>query len=299
MCEKMQKFLTEMTIDDDRIHVLHRHIKTKSGTKMITSDHNILFSRFCITFNRKPRKIRTEFFQFKCEESKMKFYEETSSNSRLSSCFSSSHDFESGANRFFKLLNRLFHKCFKKIRIKTGSKKSAGDDTLQGKLKLRTELKVFLTNNKCRIAEQIAKSRLEKIESELAGESAANNAKFVKDILENVETSEGKFSHSGFWKIKQRLVPGSVDPPMAKHDKNGNIITAPVALKNLYIETYKERLKQREMKTDLLDVYCLKTELWMSRLENMKAIRSSPWNHDHLDVVLKSLKIKKTGTRMV
>ena len=294
MCEKMQRFLIEMTIDDERIHVLHRHIKTKSGTRLITSDHNILFSKYCITFNRKPRKIRTEIFQFKCEESKRKFYEETSSNSRLSSCFSSSHDFESGANKFFKLLNRLFHKCFKKIRIRTGSRKPAGDDSIQGKLKLRTELKVFITNNKCKIAEQIAKSRLEKIESELAAESAANNAKFVKDIVQNVETSEGKFSNSGFWKIKQRFVPGSVDPPMAKHDKHGNIVTAPSALKNLYIETYKERLKQREMKLDLLDVYCLKTELWMSRLEKMKKIRSSPWNQDNLDHVLKSLKNNKT-----
>ena len=294
MCEKMQKYLKEMRIDDDRIHVLHRHIKTKSGTKMITSDHNILFSRFCITFNRRSRKIRNEFFKFKCEESKKKFLEETSSNSRLSSCFSSSNDFESGANRFFKRLKGLLHKCFKKIRIKTGRSKDAGDDTIQGKLKLRTELRLFIMNNKCKIAEQIAKAKLGKIEDELAGETADRNAEYVKDILQNVETSEGSFSHSGFWKIKQKLSPVSADPPMAKHDNTGNIITAPGALKKMYIEHYQERLKQREMKVELLDVYWLKTELWLSRLKDIKMVKSPPWNLDKLDAVLKSLKNNKT-----
>ena len=44
---------------------------------------------------------------------------------------------------FFKLLNRLFHKRFKKIQIKTGSKKSADNNTLQEKLKLRREFRKF------------------------------------------------------------------------------------------------------------------------------------------------------------
>ena len=77
VCERMKRFLQMMTIDDQRIDVLHHYTKRKN--KVITSDHNILFSKFSLTFDRKPRKIRQEFFQFKCEESRKNFLEETSS----------------------------------------------------------------------------------------------------------------------------------------------------------------------------------------------------------------------------
>ena len=152
----------------------------------------------------------------------------------------------------------------------------------------------FLRINTCKIAENVAKSKLEAIEDELVKETATKNAETVKDVLENVETLEGKFSHTGFWKIKQKLSPIISDPPMAKHDQHGNVISAPTVLKQLYLETYQHRLRQREMKTELMDVYFLKTELWMSRLQNLKLEKAPPWNQDDLDSVLRSLKNNKT-----
>ena len=49
---------------------------------------------------------------------------------------------------------------------------------------------------------------------------------------------------------------------MAKRDKNGNLITYPNLLKKLYVDTYKERLKIREIKPELLDLYFLKSEFF-------------------------------------
>ena len=49
---------------------------------------------------------------------------------------------------------------------------------------------------------------------------------------------------------------------MAKYDEMGNLITAPKLLKNLYLETYKKRLSQRKMKTELEDVHLWKFQLW-------------------------------------
>ena len=42
---------------------------------------------------------------------------------------------------------------------------------------------------------------------------------------------------------------------MAKLDEHGNLITAPKALKKLYIEHYALRLKHREIKVDYLENY--------------------------------------------
>ena len=81
---------------------------------------------------------------------------------------------------------------------------------------------------------------------------------------------------------------------MAKQDDDGNIITASKPLKKLYLDTYKNRLKNREMKSELMDVYFLKMDLWKMRLANMKEMKSLPWKHDELSLVLKSLKNNKS-----
>ena len=41
---------------------------------------------------------------------------------------------------------------------------------------------------------------------------------------------------------------------MAKKDKGGNLVTAPLPLKKLYIETYKSRLAHREMKEEFTNI---------------------------------------------
>ena len=80
---------------------------------------------------------------------------------------------------------------------------------------------------------------------------------------------------------------------MAKVDQHGNIITSPEGIKDLYIEEYKDRLKNRKKKNELMDLYFLKTELWMSRLEYLKEKKSAPWNMKELESVLKGFKNNK------
>ena len=294
MCERLQKFLLEMSIDEDRDDVLCRYKKIKNGRKVITSDHNILYSKFEIQFNKKPISIRREFFHLKCVDSRNKFFKETESTAKLSSCFSDSDSFISCSNKFFKTLNRTFHSCFKKIRIKTGNQKNNGDKSVQAKLKLKTKLRKFLKNNTCKIGQEIALSKLESLEDAICEEVADKNTEKAKKYLENIESLDGNFSQVGFWKLEQKLSPFAPDPPMAKHDNEGNIITAPEALKTLYLQTYQNRLKHRLMKPELMDIYFLKTKLWMSRLSNLKEKKTPPWNEDKLDTILKSMKNNKT-----
>jgi hypothetical protein len=48
------------------------------------------------------------------------------------------------------------------------------------------------------------------------------------------------------------------------------------------------------MKEDYLDIYFLKTDLWISRLATIKEIKTPAWNMEHLEFVLKSLKNNKS-----
>ena len=74
---------------------------------------------------------------------------------------------------------------------------------------------------------------------------------------------------------------------MAKHDENGNLITTAEGLKNLYLDTYKKRLKHREMNEKFMDIYFLKSELWQSRMKNMKQNKTKDWNMKQLETCFK------------
>ena len=66
---------------------------------------------------------------------------------------------------------------------------------------------------------------------------------------------------------------------MAKKDKGGNLVTAPLPLKKLYLETYKERLSHRPMKAEYSDIFDLKTKLWKLRYEELKSVKSLTLTH--------------------
>ena len=81
---------------------------------------------------------------------------------------------------------------------------------------------------------------------------------------------------------------------MAKQDKYGNLITAPEALKNLYLETYVERLKHREIRPELKNNYPKKMELWEMRFSHLKTRSTDAWTKKELSVTLKTLKNNKS-----
>ena len=87
------------------------------------------------------------------------------------------------------------------------------------------------------------------------------NVSKMKSIINEVENEDGSFSQLKLWKLKQKVCPRSVDPPMAKKDRDGNLITAPSELKKLYSSTYNYRLRNRKMKAGLIDVYNMKMNL--------------------------------------
>lgn len=296
ICAKLFEYLLETRIDEDKVYALSRHIKTKNGPRTITSDHNTIFSKFSISFNKQPRRIRKEYFQYKCEEGKKLFFNETSSTTKLSSCFEGkgNENVLKNANKFYKTLKGMFQKCFKKVRVRNGNVNLIGTNSIQTKMSVKKQLQIFLKNNTCKIAGNIARKKIVEIESALTKEASESNFKTVKDHISTIETLEGKFSQLGWWKLKQKLFPIQADPPMAKKDKNGNLVSAPGSLKNLYLETYKNRLRHRKMKEEYLDVFYLKSELWRNRFANITDIKTPPWEMKHLNLALKSLKNNKS-----
>lgn len=92
---------------------------------------------------------------------------------------------------------------------------------------------------------------------------ADRNKKIVEEYLGKTgDTIEG-YNQVKTWAMKKKLCPkNSIDPPCAKKDKDGNLVTSKSALEKLYVETYTDRLKPNPVKEDATDEKKIKEYLF-------------------------------------
>ena len=124
-----------------------------------------------------------------------------------------------------------------------------------------------------------------------------------KDIVDeylgkNQDFTEG-FSQIRTYNLKKRLCPKNVmDPPSAKRNSEGKLISDPDELKELYLETYTERLTPNDVPEYLKETEKLKNELFDLRLDAARKHKSEDWTMEQLEKVLKATKIIKPEMHM-
>ena len=92
----------------------------------------------------------------------------------------------------------------------------------------------------------------------------------------------------------KKIVPkNTIDPPSAKRDSKGNLVTSKEELEQLYLDTYVKRLSPNPVKEDLKDIFELKDMLFDLRIEESKLNVTPDWTMDELEIVLKGLKNNK------
>jgi hypothetical protein len=102
----------------------------------------------------------------------------------------------------------------------------------------KTNLSFSLSSVKCKLVKMITENALQQIEDDISSKTAESNAQTVKKYVQYMDSSYGNFSELGMWKLKNQLCPTSIDPPMAKQDKSGTLVSAPNLIRSLYLDTY-------------------------------------------------------------
>ena len=151
------------------------------------------------------------------------------------------------------------------------------------------ELKNSLLTVQCNIVKVILNDKISQIETNVSNIMYEKNTEKVKTFNEELKVN-GKFSQNGVWKLKKKLCLKSRDPPMAKKDIEGNLVTNPQLLKELYMDTYKHRLRHRKMNEEYVDILNMKESLWKLRMDRLVRKKSDSWNMEDLDRALSSLK---------
>ena len=120
------------------------------------------------------------------------------------------------------------------------------------------------------------------------------NRKIVEEFIGEFDSGLEGFDQIKTWALKKRLAPKNViDPPAAKKDETGSLVTDRKELENLYLETYKSRLTPNNMSEDLEELKSLKEYLFSIRRQLAKREVSENWTLDDLEKVLKGLKNNK------
>ena len=115
----------------------------------------------------------------------------------------------------------------------------------------RKLLRIKLKGEKDIQSIEIIQSDINSIESQLSSLLAEENLMKIKDNLSLLTDTDGSNSMSGVWKMTKKLFPKNVKSfPVSKKNSHGRLISSPDELKNLYIDTYKHRLRHRPVKPE-------------------------------------------------
>ena len=200
---------------------------------------------------------------------------------------------EKRSKKFFKALERTFHRAFKKIRIKPGQFRPKQCNEVKW-LNLKTKLlEAKSKTSNLDLIKSIDK-QIQFVELQITKIIADKNAEIMTTRLSMVDSLDGNFSQLGFWKVKKLVFPTQKEPPTAKRDESGNLISSSQALKDLYLSTYKARLEHREIRPKYLSIMNLKEELWNLRYEQMKQCKARPWTLNELIAATKTLRNNKS-----
>ena len=143
------------------------------------------------------------------------------------------------------------------------------------------------------VSEQI-KENISIIENEISVLCAEKKSNIVKEHIGQLSGEGDRICRINMWRLKQKLCPRNNDPPMAKRSAGGDLISNPVTLKQLYVDTYKDRLRHRVIRPGYEELESVKKFLFNLRLSLSKTRKSEPWSKAQLLKVLGSLKSGKS-----
>ena len=136
---------------------------------------------------------------------------------------------------------------------------------------------------------------LNDLDAQVAKECEEENRKKVFDNFAVFSEATGSLNTNGMWNVKKKVFPKNVSSaPTAKKAPNGQLVTHPDQLKQLYLDTYVHRLRHRPIKAELAGIKNLKEELFKLRIKLSKLNKRQPWSDNDLEKVLTSLKTNKS-----
>ena len=284
VCSRVLPFVTAMNIDEEKNHVLTNYNPAKHGLAAIDTDHFTLETDVNLDIS-KQKPTRREIFHFKNSESLEVFKSITSETKEFTDCFLSDQPLENQIDRWREVLNNYCMKAFKKVRINEKKSFNVIDSETAALIDRRNKLKKIHQNeNEIKEIER----RISDIEAKKNRDMIMKNFKKFSDNSENVNLLE-------VWKLLKRLCPKTNNSlPTAKLDHRGQLVSNPQGIKNLLLKEYTQRLRDRPVRPDIVNMKERKNLIFDLQLEIASSKSTPPWTMSELEKALSDLKLNKS-----
>ena len=278
--------------------ILLQNTKYKNGVKTGAkeSDHRTLILKIDHMWNPNvtSKEERIEVFNYKNVDNLKKFIHLTSNSEDLKHCFHDNNvNLEESSKKWLRILKGIIKSSFTKIRVKKNKLLPELEKLFQEKESLKSRIAEKENLEAVDEAAELC-DELNEVEEKIANICAKKNKALVDEHLgAKNDTIEG-YSQAKIWSLKKKLSPkNTIDPPAAKKDEHGNLVTDREALEDLYLETYKSRLKPNPVADGYEDLKELNEYLSEMQLKLAKSKISRDWSIDDFEKALKSFKNNK------
>ena len=284
VCFKVLPYVTRMVIDEQKKFVLTNYKQVSKTGKAVDSDHFTEYLDLDIQIEpEKPERV--EIFNFKEEESQAKFKRLTSVTEEFTHCFENKIPLLHQIQNWQQVLNKYCAQSFKKIRIRKRHVKAI-KQPLKRLIDERNHLVKNEPENEAKLGEVTKK--IFELEAE------ENRNQIVKDFKEYSDNPEN-INIQKIWKMLKRTWPkGGPSLPVAKKNHKGKIVTGPKDIKNLLATEYKDRLRSRPIRSDLVAMKVRKRKIFKMKLKLSRGRKSPEWTMADLDQALSDLKNNKS-----
>ena len=274
-----------MVVGEKREQVLTNFSKFKQIGRIIESDHNPIFLYLSLQFS-KLKNERITVYQFRNKESQKLFKMLTSNTKDFTNCFKNELSFDEQTTKWRQVLENFFRKSFKKIRITNNLKKKTSEiNTLMERRRALKKKDVIDDNEE---------EELVNIERDIASLCEEANRKRVTDNFKSIGGNDGDLLYQGIWSIKKKYFPKTKPSlPAGKKNIKQQLITNPAELKELYLQTFRYRLRHRPPQPGFENYLESQNELFKLRLGLAKENKSPPWVMKDLEDAIKELKTGK------
>ena len=137
---------------------------------------------------------------------------------------------------------------------------------------------------------------IDHFDKQIADMTYIKNSEKIKNNFLNL-IDNGKFSNQKMWLVNKKLSSNVNGLPIAKYDKNNQLITTKSGILNLYEEEYKNRLSLSPPHKGYEELQQLKNFLFKLRVNISKSAKSNDWTEENVLKVCKSLKNNKARDR--
>ena len=289
--QDLDQCLIDAVIDKDQLYCLTKYTTTKGVMSVKKSDHLTLLANFSISW-KEEKPARHEIFKLRDENGLDEFHKVTSESRNLLKCVDENIPLEKAFEKWYREIQRIFHRCFKKIRVTNSPPKRSVDYqlfTLLSDIKTLKEM-VSISTPMYKPVLLIEIAGYEEAVAEIQGKKCR---RIIEEEARNMLAKDFSFKPNAAWSLKKKLFPKSAEPPFAVLNKDGQLVTDSSGILDVMKDEFTFRLRNREIDYRYKELQELKEYLCYLRLEMTKNSDFLPWELHHLQMAISKLKNNK------